>query len=415
MNFYQAEPVSLPPEASPPLDTGESVNPTPNSPGGRKPHRWGITHLLIISGLIAMAVIGIAIRYANTKQLTESASAADTQIVSVTQPQKAPAIVSLALPGQTQAFTQAPIYAQANGYLKKWNFDIGARIKTGDILADIDTPALDQQLAQAQASLKQAQAALWLSQATYDRYDGLLKAKVISAQDFDNQTGDYREKDAAVATDQANLAQIQALLAFNKVVAPFDGIVSARNTDIGALINSNSGTALFTIAQINPLRVYVNVPQTLAAAVKLGTKADVTFDTFPGRKFPAQVVATAGAIDPGTRTLLTQLSLPNDNDELLPGAYATVHLKIDSGSDNLLVPSNVLLFRSEGASVGVVGPDNTVTIRQIKIGRDLGDKLQIVEGLQATDQVILNPSDSLTNGEVVEIAKAATTSPPNAP
>jgi len=408
MNFYQTEPMSLPPDTSPP-DTG-AHNPTPGSPDGKKPHRWGITHLLIVAGLLAIAVIGIVIRYVNTRELTEAASAADTQVVSVTQPQKAPAVVTLALPGQTQAFTQAPIYAQANGYLKKWYFDIGAKVKTGDILADIDTPALDQQLAQAQANLKEAQAALWLSQATYDRYNGLLKAKVISEQDFDNQTGDYREKDAAVGTDQANLAQVQALLTFNKVVVPFDGIVSARNTDIGSLINSNSGTPIFTIAQINPLRVYVNVPQTLAADVKLGTKADVTFDTFPGRNFPAEVVATAGAIDPGTRTLLTQLSLPNNNEELLPGAYATVHLKIDSGSDNLLVPSNVLLFRSEGASVGVVGTNNTVRIQQIKIGRDLGEKLQIVEGLQTTDQVILNPSDSLTNGEVVEIAKPASSS-----
>jgi len=395
--------MSLPPDASPP-DTG-AHNPTPSRPDSKKPHRWGITHFLIVAGLLAIAVIGIVIRYVNTRELTEAASAADTQVVSVTQPQKAPAVVTLALPGQTQAFTQAPIYAQANGYLKKWYFDIGAKVKAGDILADIDTPALDQQLAQAQANLKEAQAALWLSQATYDRYNGLLKAKVISEQDFDNQTGDYREKDAAVGTDQANLAQVQALLTFNKVVVPFDGIVSARNTDIGSLINSNSGTPIFIIAQINPLRVYVNVPQTLAADVKLGTKADVTFDTFPGRKFPAEVVATAGAIDPGTRTLLTQLSLPNNSEELLPGAYATVHLKIDSGSDNLLVPSNVLLFRSEGASVGVVGTNNTVRIQQIKIGRDLGEKLQIVEGLQPTDQVILNPSDSLTNGEVVEIAK----------
>ena len=404
MNFYQTETMSdIPPDSLP-------VAPeVANQPPGKKPHRWGLTHFLILGGLIALAAFGILSRYETTKRLQDAADAADTQVVSVTTPQKAPAVISLALPGQTQAFTQAPIYAQASGYLKKWYSDIGTRVKAGDTLAEIDTPALDQQLAQAQSALKQAQAALWLSQATYNRYAELLKNKVISSQDFDDKTGDFQEKQAAVATDQANLGQIEALTAFKKIVAPFDGIVSSRNTDIGSLISSNSGTALFTIAQINPLRVYVNVPQTLAADVKLGTKADVTFDTYPGRKFPAEVMATAGAIDPGTRTLLTQLRLPNDQDELLPGAYATVHLKIDSGSDNLLLPSNVLLFRSEGASVGVVGPDNTVTIRQIKIGRDLGEKLQIVEGLQPTDQVILNPSDSLTNGEIVEIAKPAAT------
>lgn len=364
--------------------------------------------MLILCGLLAIALIGITSRALTNKKLLETALAADHEVVSVTLPEKAPAIITLALPGQTEAFTQAPIYAQANGYLKKWYFDIGAQVKAGDILAEIDSPALDQQFAQTQASLKQAQAALWLSQSTYDRYAGLLKNKVISEQDFDNQTGDYREKRAAVSTAEANLGQVQALMAFKSVMAPFDGIVSARNTDIGALISSTSGTPLFTVAQIDPLRVYVNVPQTLAASIKPGTKADVTFDTFVGQKFPAEVVATAGAIDPGTRTLLTQLMLHNTKGELLPGAYATVHLKLESDSSKLLLPSNVLLFRSEGASVGVVGPDNKVEIRQITIGHDLGSKLEIIEGLKPDDRVILNPSDSLTNGLVVEVAKTPT-------
>ena len=369
--------------------------------------RLGVVLLVAGTGFLLLAALGILKRNAATHQLQEAAAANDRPTVQVIHPEKAATAVSVALPGETQAYTQAPIYAQASGYLKKWNFDIGAHVRKGDTLAEIDTPALDQQLSQAQASLKQAQAALWLSQATYDRYAGLLKSKVIAAQDFDNQTGDYREKQAAVATDEATIRQIEALMAFKIVQAPFDGIVSARFTDIGALINANSGAQLFTVAQVDPLRVYVNVPQTLESSIKPGTKAELTFDSFPGRKFPAEVIATAGAINPSTRTLLTQLILPNHEGELLPGAYTTVHLLLESDSSNLLVPSNVLLFRSEGAAVGVVGAGGRVEIRKIRIGRDLGEKLEVMEGLKPDDQLILNPSDSLATGDAVRIAKTA--------
>jgi len=373
---------------------------TPRDPSiTQKPHRpFGQIGILLLAGagFLLLASLGILKRHAATQKLQEAAESTIPTVV-VIHPEKATAAISVALPGETQAFTQAPIYAQAS--------DIGAHVKKGDTLAEIDTPALDQQLAQTQATLKQAQAALWLSQATYERYAELLKNKVIAAQDFDNQTGDYREKQAAVATDEANLRQIQALMAFKVVQAPFDGIVSARLTDIGALINANSGAQLFTVAQVDPLRVYVNVPQTLEASIKPGTKAELSFDSYPGRKFPAVVVATAGAINPSTRTLLTQLILPNKEGQLLPGAYTTVHLRLESDSSNLLVPANVLLFRSEGPAVGVVGADNKVEIRKIQIGRDLGDKLEIVEGLKPTDQLIINPSDSLATGESVQIAQ----------
>jgi RND family efflux transporter MFP subunit len=398
--------MSLPTD-SPTDSPSDGTNQTTSDPGNpvtTRPRRWGITHILILGALIALAAFGILSRQATTRRLEQATLGSDTPVVSITLPQQAPAVVHIALPGETQAFTQSPIYAQANGYLKKWYFDIGAHVKSGETLADIDTPALDQQLAQAQATLKQAQAALWLSKSTYDRYAELLSKKVISAQDLDNKTGDYQENQAAVATDEANLRQIQALTAFKTVKAPFDGIVSARNTDIGSLISSNSATPLFTMARIDPLRVYVNIPQTLASSVKVGTKAEITFDTFPGRKFPAEVVSTAGAIDPTTRTLLTQLSLQNHDGELLPGSYATVNLELQSGVASLILPSNVLLFRSEGAAVGVVGADDKVEIRKIKIGRDLGNRLEIVDGLHLTDHVILNPSDSLANGEVVRIA-----------
>ena len=314
------------------------------------------------------------------------------------------------MPGQTQAFTQAPIFAQVNGYLKKWNSDIGAKVKTGDILAEIDTPALDQQLAQAQANLQQAQANLWVSQSNYNRQVDLLSKKVISQQDFDTQSGDLQARQAAVSADEANVRQLQATEAFKVLRAPFDGIISARNTDIGALINAGSGASLFTISQVSPLRVYVNVPERLAASVKPGEKANLTFEGYPGAKFVAEVVTTAGAIDPGTRTLLTQLSVPNTDGKLLPGAYAVVHFELESDSKAMLVPENVLLFRSEGPAVGVVGPDGKVSIRKVTIDRDLGTNLQI-EGLSENDQVIVNPSDSLAEGDVVHIkARAATES-----
>ncbi len=388
----------------PPSDNIPGSNPVSSS---RNPARLGRVLLVIAGGFLLIAAFGILKRHSETRKLQEEAAATSIPTVAVTHPEKTATSISIALPSETQAYTQAPIYAQASGYLKKWNFDIGAHVKKGDTLAEIDTPALDQQLAQAQAGLKQAQAALWLSQATYARYEELLSNKVISSQDFDNKTGDYREKQAAVATDEANLRQTEALMAFKIVEAPFDGIVSARFTDIGALVNANSGAQLFTVTQVDPLRVYLNVPQTLASSIHSGTKADLTFDSFPGKKFPAEVTATAGAINPTTRTLLIQLILPNKEGELLPGSYATAHLYLESDSSHLLIPANTLLFRSEGPSVALVGEHGVVEIRSIKIARDLGDKLEIASGLKLTDQIILNPSDSIVAGDQVKIASPA--------
>ena len=366
---------------------------------------WVLIILLCV--LIGLAAFGLMKRSANTTNLQKAADQAGNQNVTVVHPEQAPALVTVDLPGQTQAFTQAPIFAQVNGYLKKWYKDIGSKVKTGDVLAEIDTPALDQQIAQAEANLKQAQAALWLSQSTYDRNKDLFNRHVIAQQDFDNQAGDLRVKQANLSADEANVRQLEATQAFRVLHAPFDGIVTARNTDIGALINAGSGNALFTISQVAPLRVYVNVPEGMAGYVKQGTPADLTFDTFPGRKFPAKVTSTAGAIDPGTRTLLTELQIPNTSEELFPGAYARVHLHTTSTAQALLVPSNVLLFRSEGTTVGVVNPEGKVELKKVTIGRDLGTKLQITEGLSMGDQIIINPSDSLANGTVVKVAAPA--------
>jgi multidrug efflux system membrane fusion protein len=362
--------------------------------------------LLILAAVVfgILALTGIMSRSTATKELQKTADKAAQVTVNTTRPERAPASVTIDLPGQTQAYIQAPIYAQTNGYLKTWETDIGSKVKIGDVLGEIDTPEIDQQLAQAQATLQQAQAALWLSQQTYARNANLLKSKVISQQDFDNQSGDLRVKQATANADQADVRRLEALEAFKTLRAPFDGIVTMRNTDIGALINAGSGNALFTVAKVSPLRVYVSVPESMASYVKEGTKADLTFNAFPGKKFPAQVVRTAGAIDPSVHTMLTELQLPNETGELFPGAYAQVHLRTDGNTQALLLPSNTLLFRSEGTAVGVVNPEGKVQVRKVRIGRDLGTKLEVVEGVTLADRVILNPSDGLADGEEVQVA-----------
>jgi RND family efflux transporter MFP subunit len=322
--------------------------------------------------------------------------------VTVVHPQKASITIPV-LPGQTEAYTDAPIYAQTSGYLNKWYFDIGAKVKAGDVLADIDTPEVDQELAQAQAQLKVAQAALNLAEVTWRRNQDLYKRNVIAVQDYDTATDTYRENQAIVMADQANINQLEALEGFKIVRAPFTGIVTARNTDIGDYIVSGSGTQLFRMQRTSPLRVYVNVPQAFAHLVKIGTEGDLTLEEFPGRKFVGHVTNTARAIDPTTRTLLTELQVPNETGELFPGAYALITLQVNDNTGILTIPADSLIFQREGTTVGVVDADSKVEIRKITIGLDLGDKLQISQGLTATDQVILNPSDSLANGMTVKI------------
>jgi len=352
--------------------------------------------------LIALAAIGIEVRFSRTQSIQQHSNKAAESTVTVVHPQKASITIPV-LPGQTQAYTDAPIFAQTSGYLKKWYFDIGAKVKAGDVLAEIDTPEVDQELAQAQAQIKVAQAALNLAEVTYRRNQDLFNRKVIAVQDFDTAADTYRENQAIVMADQANINQLDALEAFKIVRAPFNGIVTARNTDIGDYIASGSGTQLFRMQQTSPLRVYVNVPQIFAQMVKIGTEGDLTLDEFPGRKFLGRVTNTARAIDPTSRTLLTELQVPNETGELFPGAYALITLQVNDNTGILTIPSNALLFRSEGATVGVVDADGKVEIRKITINLNLGDKLEISQGLSETDQVIVNPSDSLANGMTVKI------------
>jgi RND family efflux transporter MFP subunit len=323
--------------------------------------------------------------------------------VSVVHPEKVSSTVTLDLPGQLQAYTDAPIFAQTSGYVKAWHFDIGAKVKANDILAEIDTPEVDQELAQAKAQFQVAQSALNLSLVTYQRNQELFNRRVIAAQDRDTAADTYFENQATAAADEANIDRLHALEAFKLVRAPFDGIVTARDTDIGAYVAAGSGTQLFRVARTSPLRIYVNVSQLYAQLVNIGVEGDLTVPGFPGRTFPAHVTNAAGAVDPISRSLQTELQIPNETGELLPGGYAEVSLRLNGDRGLVTIPSNAWLFQKEGATVGVVHLDGKVEIRKVTIHRNLGDKLEISQGLSESDQVIVNPSDGLANGMKVSV------------
>jgi RND family efflux transporter MFP subunit len=375
-------------------------------PIAEKSSRKGMKLSFLAGGalFVTITILGISSRTAKNAGLQQQSNEAAQMIVTVIHPEKAATTIPLQLPGQTRAYIEAPIFAQTSGYLKKWYFDIGSKVKTGDVLAEIDTPQVDQQFNQAKAQLKVAESARDLAEITLKRDQDLFNRKVIAAQDFDTASDTYRQTQATVIADQASLNGLSALENFKVVKAPFEGIVTERDTDIGAFVPSGSGVQLFRMAQTSPLRVYINVPQTFSRFVKPGVQAELTLNELPGRKYPAYVTNTAGAIDPASRTLLTELEVPNEKQELLPGAYAQINLKLEGDSGLVTVPSNTLLFRSEGASVGVVRPDGKVEIRKVVINRDLGDKLQISQGVSESDQVILNPSDGLANGVAAQIA-----------
>jgi RND family efflux transporter MFP subunit len=367
--------------------------------------RLKLVLVLAVIGFVCVATLGLKSRAARTEEFQRVSKDAAQIRVQVVSPQEAPGSLELQLPGQTQSYYQAPILAQTNGYLKKWYYDIGTKVKAGDIMGEIDTPEVDQRLRQAEANLVQAKAQLDLSTVTFQRFKDLLQRNVVAQQDFDTQRANYLAQQATVNADHAAVRRLQALEDFKLLRAPFDGILTSRNTDIGALITSGSANPLFTVAQVDPLRVYVSVPENFGREVQIGNTADLSFDEFPGRLFPAKVVATSGAIDPSTRTLLTELEVPNPSNELWPGAYTIAHFHLQSSGNSLSIPANTLLFRAGGPSVGVVRDDGKVEIRKVQIGKDLGAQLEIVKGLSSTDQLIVNPSDSLSDGMEVQIEK----------
>jgi RND family efflux transporter MFP subunit len=353
---------------------------------------------------IGVATLGIYTRNTWTTQLQQRTNQAAQMVVQVTHPEKAVGLIHLELPGQAMPYTDAPIFAQTSGYLKKWYFDIGAEVKAGAVLAEIDTPEVDQQLAQAQAQLKVAVAARNLAEVTYTRDQQLFKTNVIAAQDFDTAADNYAGSQSTVIVDQAIVNRLEALEAFKTVRAPFDGIVTARNTDIGAFVPLGSGTQLFRMARNSPLRVYVVVPQSFSPFVKVGGEAALTVNEYPGRMFPGRVVGTAGAINSTTKRLLTELEVPNPTGDLLPGSYAQITLQLQTDDGGVMIPPQTLLFQSGVPAVGVVHPDGKVEIRKVGVNRDLGDRLEISKGLSESDQIIVNPSSGLATGTVVTIA-----------
>src|SRR5580704_11345488 len=375
----------------------------------RRPYRrWlGLAVALIV--VAALLVSGILSRVrARTTLKTETAQVALTAVSVVSPKQTAPA-EEIILPGNVQPFITSPIYARTNGYLKKWYFDIGAHVKKGQLLAIIETPEVDQQLEQARSNLATAQANLELAAITKSRYEGLLKSHAVAQQDADNAVGVYNANKAIVEADQAAVQQYAALVSFEKVYAPFDGVITARNTDIGDLINSGSTsnvkTDLFHIAQPGTLRVYVNVPEEYSRGIKVGMTADLALTEFPGRTFPGKLVRTADSINMATRTLLIEIDVANPAGILLTGSYAEVHLKVAAQPSTFIIPVNTLIFRSEGLRVGVV-KDGKVTLAAVTPGHDFGNTIEIVSGLTLGDQVIINPPDSVVTGQQVQIVQA---------
>jgi RND family efflux transporter MFP subunit len=380
-----------------------------NERGQMRSHRGWMVLIVAVVAIGALLSSGIWSRVkARTTLKAETAQVALTAVSVVSPKQTAPA-EEIILPGNVQPFITSPVYARTNGYLKKWYFDIGAHVKKGQLLAVIETPEVDQQLQQARSNLSTAQANLELATITKSRYQGLLKSNAVSQQDADNAVGTYNANKAIVEADEAAVQQYAALVSFEKVYAPFDGVITARNTDIGDLINSGSSsnvkTDLFHIAQPGTLRVYVNVPEEYSRGIKVGMMADLALAEFPGRTFPGKLVRTADAINMATRTLLIEIDVANPAGTLLTGSYAEVHLKVAAQPSTFIIPVNTLIFRSEGLQVGLV-KDGKVTLAALTPGHDFGNQIEIVSGLKPSDQVIINPPDSIVTGQQVQIVQA---------
>lgn len=380
------------------------------SPAAKPARKHWVAPLIVVAIVLIVLVSGIRSRVKARSALRVTTNEMAVPTVSVVQPTRAAPAQEIVLPGNIQPFITSPIYARTDGYLRKWYFDIGAHVKAGQLLAVIETPEVDQQLSQARADLNTAQANLNLAEITMNRYQGLLNKHAVSQQMVDNTVGTYNADKAIVDADQASVQRYAALVSFEKVYAPFDGVITARNTDIGDLINSGSNTAprtdMFHIAQTKVLRVYVNVPEEYSQGIKVGTTtADIVLPEFPDRKFPGKLVRTADAINATTRTLLVEVDVENPTDTLLTGSYAEVHLKVPATFSTYIVPVNTLIFRTNALQVGVV-KNGTVTVTNVTPGHDMGSEIEIVAGLTGNDQVVINPPDSLVTGQAVKIVKA---------
>lgn len=375
-----------------------------------RPKRGWLVLIIVLAVVAAIVIGGIVPRLKARAALKTATYDLALPNVTVIHPTHGAPQTEIILPGNMQAFIDAPIYARTNGYLKKWYVDIGSRVKANQLLAEIETPEVDQQLSQARADLNTAQANLALSEITAKRYEDLKNTDSVSKQDVDNAHGDYEAKKATVASAQYNERRLEELQSFQRIYAPFDGIITARNTDIGHLINSGAGapqTELFHIASIRTLRVYISVPQQDSVTAKPGLTADLTLPQFPGRHFAGKLVRTANAIDLATRTLLVEVDVDNATGELLPGAYTEVHLKAPSGVPSYILPVTALIFRSQGLQVALVENSDTARLVNVSLGRDYGNQVEVVSGLPENAAVITNPPDSLISGEKVRVVSSS--------
>ncbi len=405
-----------------------------------RPRTLRVVVLLLLAVLIAAGIVfwGINARIQTAAAVKETTRELAIPDVSVIHPKPGAVKDEVVLPGNIQAFTDSPIYARSSGYLKQWNVDIGGHVKAGQVLATIEAPELDQQVRQAQATIQQAQASLdqaianqqqgkaneEIARVTAERWKNLVAKGAVSRQENDQYQAQYQAQVANlnaleqaiaaarsnIAVAEANLGRLQEMQNYETVKAPFDGIITARNIDVGALINAGNGGAaqeLFHMAATAKLRVYVSVPQADSRAAVPGLKSYLTLSEFPGRRFPGELVRTAGAIDPATRTLLTEVDVDNASGELRPGAYAEVHLMIPEGSRSLILPVSVLIFRSEGLRVGVVRDGNKAELVPVILGKDYGNEVEVVSGIAENDAVIANPPDSLSSGATVQVVNSS--------
>jgi RND family efflux transporter MFP subunit len=365
----------------------------------------------VVAAIVAVVIVvyGIATRASENSRLHDWTEAQALPTVAIISPSAGGNSNGLELPGRFEAYTRAPIYARTSGYLKSWKYDIGAHVKAGDLLGEIETPDLDQQLQQARADLATAQANERLSALTAQRWQKILAMNAVAKQDVDEKLGDYEAKKAATASAKANVDRYVAMKGFTRLVAPFDGIVTARNTDVGALISVGgaAGQELFVVSDTHRLRVYVNVPQSNVPGIVPGTKATIIAPEHPDKTYMATVEASSQSVNAASGTSLMQLAVDNPSGELLPGGYATVRLDLAGRHDVLTVPASALIFNAKGLAVATVGTDNRVAIKPVVIARDLGKVIELGGGIEANDRVIESPPDGIANGSEVRIAGAA--------
>lgn len=382
-------------------------------PPTSRPGRGGLGWLLLIA-LVAGAVVAALLwtRSHEHDKLVETTLRMSASTVSVVSPVAGPTQTEIVLPGNLMAFSEAPIYARTSGYLKSWSTDIGARVKEGEVMAEIDAPDLDAQLRQGTATLAQAKAQQEIARLNFERNKDLVTRKVVSQAEFDQNRTTLESQAAAAQASEAMLQNLNAQAGFKRIVAPFEGVVTKRNTDVGALINGSGnamtgGQELFRIARTDILRAYVYVPQVYSGAVQEGSPAYLEFAERPGKRFEGKVSHIAGAIDPASRTLLTEVQIPNADGSLFPGAFVSVHLNLTLKDSAVVIPVNTMLFRAQGTQVGVVNEQGVVHLKNVKVGHDFGTTVEIVEGLDERDRLVLNPSDSLAEGQKVEVQKPA--------